>query len=61
MAHPSIHNVVVLTIETQADGSWISLILSYFRNGTLHEDRGEAIKVKARVARYVFLNDVLYR
>ena len=61
MAHPLIHNAVVLTTENKVDCSWISLISSYLRSETLPEDRREAIKVKARATMYAFLNGVLYR
>ena len=61
MAHPSIHNVVVLTTKAQVDCSWISSISSYLRSGTLPKDKGEIIKLEARAARYALLNDVLYR
>ena len=58
--HPSIYNVAILTAENQAGNSWISLISDYLRNGTLPEDRSEAVKVKAQAARYTMINDILY-
>ena len=61
MDHPSIHNVAVLTAESQAGNSWISPISNYLRNGALLEDRSVAVKVKARAARYALVNDTLYR
>ena len=61
MAHSSIHNVAVLTTENQVDCSWIPPILSYLRSRILPKDRREVVKVKARVARYALLNDVMYR
>ena len=47
MAHPSIHNVAVLTTENQVDYSWISLISSYLRSGTLPKNGRDVVKVKA--------------
>ena len=61
MAHPSIHNATIYTIKTKAYCSWISPISSYLRSETLLEDKGEAVNVKARVAIYALLNDVLYK
>ena len=59
MAHPSIHNASMLRIDNQVDCSWISPISSYLRSGTLLEDKREVVKVKAQVAKYALLNDVL--
>ena len=61
IAHPSIYNVEILTAEIQDDCSWISLISSYLRNGALPKDKSEAVKIKARAARYALISDVLYR
>ena len=61
MAHPSIRNATVLTIENQVDFSWISPISSYLRSGILPKDRREVVKAKARAAKYALLNGVLYR
>ena len=61
MAHPSIHSAVILIAKIQADCSWISPISSYLRNEILPKDRSEPVKVKAQAARYVLINNILYR
>ena len=61
MDQPSIHNAAVLTVENQDGDSWISPILSYLKNETFPEDKSEAMKVKARAAKYTLINNILYR
>ena len=61
MDHPSIYDATILTAENQVRNFWISPILDYLRNGTLSEDRNETVKVKAQVARYTLINDIMYR
>ena len=61
MTHPSIHNAKIHTAESQAENSWISLILNYLRSRALPEERSEVVKVKARAAKYALINDILYK
>ena len=61
MTRPLISNAAILTVEIRDDSYWISPITSYLKNGTLLEDRNAAAKIKARVARYALISDVLYR
>ena len=53
-------------VEAEAMGmdterSWMNMILSYIRDGTLLVDRKQTKRLKCRVARYTLLNGVLYR
>ena len=61
MDHPSICNVVILIAKDSVGNSWIATILDYLRNGTLLIDKSEAVKVRARAARYTLINGILYR
>ena len=61
MDYPSIYNATVLTAESQARNFWISPISTYLRNKTLLEDKCEAVKVKARAAKYNLINGIMYR
>ena len=61
MTHPSIHNSEIHTVENQTENSWISPISNYLRSGALLEERSEAMKVKARAAKYALINGILYR
>ena len=61
MDHPSICNAAILIVEDHVGNSWISPISDYLRNGTLPTDKREVVKVRARVARYTMINDILYK
>ena len=61
MTHPSIHNAEIHTVENQAEKSSISPISNYLRSRAFPEERSEVVKVKARVARYALINDILYK
>ena len=48
-------------LQTQIGGNWMTLIISYFKDGSLPEGKDEAKRLRVRSARYVLLNDVLYK
>ena len=56
---PSVDILEVL--QVQNEGSWMAPIISYLKNGTLLEGKDEARKLKVWSARYVLLNDALYK
>ena len=57
--HPSIEEVQTFIIQ---DGSsWMTPILSFLQDGHLPQDPGEAKKIKKRAAKFIVLNDVLYK
>ena len=41
--------------------NWMTLIVSYLKDGRLPEGKDEARKLKIRAARYVFMDEVLYK
>ena len=41
--------------------NWMTLIMSYLKDGRLPEGKDEARKLKIRAARYVFMDEVLYK
>ena len=56
---PSIDIPEVLQVHNKE--SWMTPIISYLKDGTLPEGKDEARKLRVRSARYVFLNDALYK
>ena len=56
---PSIDLQEVQRIEDQE--SWMTPIVSYLKDGKLPEGKDEAKKLKIRAARYILINDVLYK
>ena len=56
---PSIDLPEVLQIQNE--GNWMTLIISYLKDGSLPKGKDEARKLRVRSARYVLLNEVLYR
>ena len=48
-------------LQVHNEGNWMTTIISYLKNGSLPEEKDEAKKLKVRSARYVLLNDVLYK
>ena len=48
-------------LQVQNEGSWMTPIISYLKGGTLPERKDEARKLRVRSARYVLLNDALYK
>ena len=41
--------------------NWMTLIMSYLKDGRLPEGKDEARKLKIKAARYVFMDEVLYK
>ena len=56
---PSINIPKVL--QVQNEGSWMAPIISYLKDGILPEGKDEARKLRVRLAKYVLLNDALYK
>ena len=56
---PSIDLLEVL--QVQSEGNWMTSIISYLKDGSLLEGKDEARKLRVRLARYVLLNEVLYK
>ena len=48
-------------LQVQNEGSWMAPIISYLKDGTLPEEKDEARKLRVRSARYILLNDILYK
>ena len=57
--HPSIEEIATFTI--QSIGSWMTPIISYLQDGHLPQNTEEAKKIKKRAARFMILNDALYK
>ncbi|XP_075659048.1 uncharacterized protein LOC142628903 [Castanea sativa] len=57
--HPSIEEVPVFSVQNI--GGWMEPIISYLQDGHLPRDSAEAMKIKARAARFTILNDTLYK
>ena len=56
---PSIDLPEVQQIEDREN--WMTPIVSYLKDGKLPESKDEAKKLKVRAARYVFIDEVLYK
>ena len=56
---PSINIPEVLQIQNE--GNWMTPIISYLKDGSLPKGKDEARRLRVRSARYVLLNDVLYK
>ena len=56
---PSINISEVLQIQNE--GNWMTPIISYLKDGSLPKGKDEARRLRVRSARYVLLNDVLYK
>ena len=56
---PSIDLPEMLQIE--GDGNWMIPIVSYLKDGRLPEEKNEARKLKVKSARYVLIDEVLYK
>ena len=56
---PSIEEISTFAI--QSTGSWMTPIISFLEDGHLLQDVEEARKVKKRVAKFMILNDTLYK
>ena len=48
-------------LQVQNEESWMTPIISYLKDGTLSKGKDEARKLRVRSARYVLLNDALYK
>ena len=48
-------------LQVQNEGNWIAPIISYLKGGTLPEGKDEDRKLRVRSAKYVLLNDALYK
>ena len=47
--------------QVQNEGNWMTPIISYLKDGSLPKEKDEARRLRVRSARYVLLNDVLYK
>ena len=56
---PSIEEISTFAI--QRIGSWMTPIISFPQDGHLSQDVEEAKKVRKRIARFIILNDTLYK
>ena len=56
---PSIDLLEVL--QVQSEGNWMTSIISYLKDESLLEGKDEARKLRVWLARYVLLNEVLYK
>jgi len=56
---PSIEGEQVLMIKEQDE--WMVPIVCYLKEGWLPEDKTEARKIQIRAARFIIIDDVLYR
>ena len=56
---PSTEDEQVLKIKEQDE--WMTPIVRYLRDGWLPQDKTEARKIQIRIARFVIIDDVLYR
>ena len=56
---PSIDFPEIQQIENE--GNWMTPILTYLKDGKLPEEKDKARKVRVRLARYVFIDEVLYK
>ena len=57
--HPNIEEIATFTI--QSIDSWMTPIISYLQNGHLPQNTEEAKKIKKRAARFMILNNALYK
>ena len=56
---PSIDLLEVQQIENREN--WMTPIVSYLKDGKLPEGKDEARKLRVRAARYVLMDEVLYK
>ncbi|BFG32165.1 hypothetical protein CerSpe_184390 [Prunus speciosa] len=59
LAQPSTTSVDICTVRYE--DTWMSSIYTYLANGTLPEDKAQARRLRYRSARYIIINDVLYK
>ena len=48
-------------LQVQNEGNWMTPIILYLKDGNLPEGKDKARRLRVRSARYVLLNDVLYK
>ena len=48
-------------LQVQNEVNWMTPIISYLKDGSLSEGKDEARRLKVQSAKYVLLNDVLYK
>ena len=47
--------------QVESEGNWMTPIVSYLKDGRLLEGKDEARKLRVRSARYVLMDEVLYK
>ena len=47
--------------QVKSRGNWMTPIVSYLKDGRLPEAKDEARKLRVRLARYVLMDEVLYK
>ena len=47
--------------QVEGEENWMSLILLYLKNGRLPEDKDEARRLRIKAAKYVLIDEVLYK
>ena len=47
--------------QIRGEENWMTPIVAYLRDGRLLEERGEVRKLRIRLAKYVFIDEVLYK
>ena len=57
--HPSIEEVPTFAIQKAS--SWMTPIMAFIQDGHLPQDIAKAKKVRKRAARFMILNDTLYK
>ena len=45
--------------QVESEGNWMTLIVSYLKDGKLPKEKEEARKLRIRSARYVLMDEVL--
>ena len=51
---PEVHQI-------EGEENWMTLIISYLKDGTLPEGKDEARKLRVRLVRYILMNEALYK
>ena len=52
---------ILEVLQTQIEGNWMTLIISYLKDRSLPEGKDEVRRLRVQSARYVLLNDMLYK